>query len=238
MSMEPHASKVSFRIYLIAARSAFASREAWLEAIVRVAAATARPAAGAGGHAAALQVRIEPEFAAASEGLARSALYAIRDVDPSHGLTLFINAPGAEALRLGYQGAHWREVDLPVSSAAASPRVGPLRSASVHSKAALRQAELAGADLALFGPVWRSLWKQSRPLGLEALRGATRDARIPVFALGGVTPERAVTCLEHGAHGVAVAGGVLHASDPGAALAQYASAIAGALTKPQPAGDA
>lgn len=230
--MEPHGATVSFRVYLIAARSAFASQDAWFEAIERVVAAamTRTPLA-------ALQVRIEPEFASAAESLARSALGRIRDVDPDHRLPLFLNAPGVDAAHLGYDSAHWREDEIPANTATVSAKPEQMRSASAHSLDAVRRAERAGAGLVLFGPVWRSLWKESRPLGLEALREVARGATIPVFALGGVTPERAAACLEHGAHGVAAVGGVLHAADPDVALAQFASAIAGALAKLQSAGD-
>jgi thiamine-phosphate diphosphorylase len=231
--MEPHGATVCFRLYLIAARSAFASQDVWFEAIERVVVAAAQQA-----PLAALQVRIEPEFAREAGSLASSVLRRIRETDPDHQLPLFLNAPGVDAAQLGYDGAHWREDEIPANPDGASAGPEQMRSASAHSIDAVRRAEHAGADLVLFGPVWHSLWKGSRPLGLEALREAARGARIPVFALGGVTPERAAECLEHGAHGVALVGGVLHAADPGVALAQYASAIADVLVKLQSAGDA
>ena len=44
--------------------------------------------------------------------------------------------------------------------------------------------------------------KQVQPQGLNALRDVCK-ARIPVFALGGVTLENAVPCIEAGAAGIA-----------------------------------
>jgi thiamine-phosphate pyrophosphorylase len=42
----------------------------------------------------------------------------------------------------------------------------------------------------------------TRPAGLEALRQSCR-AKIPVLALGGITVENAVSCIQAGAAGVA-----------------------------------
>jgi thiamine-phosphate pyrophosphorylase len=49
--------------------------------------------------------------------------------------------------------------------------------------------------------------------------------RIPVLAIGGVTPERVPGCLAAGARGVAVVGAVLRAGNPGAALEEFRAAL-------------
>jgi len=46
-------------------------------------------------------------------------------------------------------------------------------------------------------------------------------ADVPIFALGGVTPERVRPCLEAGAHGVAVLSGVFGEADPAEAARRY-----------------
>jgi thiamine monophosphate synthase len=53
------------------------------------------------------------------------------------------------------------------------------------------------------------------------LEEIVRTARVPVLAIGGVTPSRVADCLGAGAHGVAVASGVLTAADAAAALDAY-----------------
>ncbi|MFT3709300.1 MAG: thiamine phosphate synthase [Archangium sp.] len=71
----------------------------------------------------------------------------------------------------------------------------------------------AGADLALLSPVFK---KGDAPvLGVARFEEMAATTSIPVFALGGVTPENAG--LLRGHSGVAAIGSVLHAPDPVAA---------------------
>jgi thiamine-phosphate pyrophosphorylase len=75
---------------------------------------------------------------------------------------------------------------------------------SVHSIEAAVTAERDGADYVIFGPVWPS---PSHPdeaaQGTRALADVARAVRIPVLAIGGVTPERADECAKAGAAGYA-----------------------------------
>jgi thiamine-phosphate pyrophosphorylase len=75
---------------------------------------------------------------------------------------------------------------------------------SVHSVEAARVAEREGADYVVFGPVWASpTHSQSAAQGLDALTAVVRAVRLPVLAIGGLTPERARACIEAGAGGYA-----------------------------------
>jgi thiamine-phosphate pyrophosphorylase len=67
----------------------------------------------------------------------------------------------------------------------------------------VQQAEIAGADVAVFAPVFEKKdAPEAHPAGLDALRQACRF-NIPVLALGGIHLENAQSCMEAGAAGIA-----------------------------------
>lgn len=101
--------------------------------------------------------------------------------------------------------------------------------ASTHDADAVRKAAAAGADYVIFGPVYATASKQrfGKPIGIEALRAACASTDVPVFAIGGVTPERAPECIAAGAHGVAAIGAVMTASSPRSAVRAFAESMGG-----------
>lgn len=141
------------------------------------------------------------------------------------GTHLILNGHPSLAARTGAWGLHWPEANIPLQRAD-RPR---WQSAAVHSVTALRRAEAAGLDAVIFGPVFEPGSKKATATGLEALTKLARTARIPVLAIGGVTPGRVAPCLAAGAAGVAVVSGVLGSDDPRRAVGEYAEAIERAI---------
>ena len=106
-------------------------------------------------------------------------------------------------LAAGAAGVNLPEHDISV--AAARSLLGDrLVGRSVHSLDGAREAEAAGADFVIFGPVWSSpTHPSSAPLGVAALAEIAHRLRIPVLAIGGVTVERIDECHAAGAAGYA-----------------------------------
>jgi len=110
------------------------------------------------------------------------------------------------ALATGAAGVNLPEKDISV--AAARSLLGQrLVGRSVHSVEAALSAEREGADFVIFGPVWPSASHPGqKAAGLDALAEVARSVRIPVLAIGGVTPDRVSECASAGAAGYAAIG--------------------------------
>jgi thiamine-phosphate pyrophosphorylase len=100
-------------------------------------------------------------------------------------------------------GVHLPERDI--ATAAARKLIGKrLVGRSVHSLDSAMAAQSEGADYVTFGPVWASSSHPGvAPVGIDALASVSRSVRIPVLAIGGVTPERIAECHSAGAAGYA-----------------------------------
>jgi thiamine-phosphate diphosphorylase len=131
------------------------------------------------------------------------------------------------ALATGADAVQRTGVSLTVADmraiAGARLRIG----ASVHSRTEARDAELAGADWVVFGPVYDTPSKRAfgAPQGLDALERLAGESRIPVVAIGGVTPPRVPEVMSAGAAGIAVISGILGAPSPADATREFLEAI-------------
>jgi thiazole tautomerase (transcriptional regulator TenI) len=97
---------------------------------------------------------------------------------------------------------------------------------SVHSTEEALQREQEGADYLMFGHIFATDSKLGvPPRGLEQLRDLTAKVKIPVIAIGGITPGRVKSVLEAGASGVAVMSGIWDAADPLEAVKAYADEL-------------
>ncbi|PHS37243.1 MAG: thiamine phosphate synthase [Sulfurovum sp.] len=74
---------------------------------------------------------------------------------------------------------------------------------STHTLEELKKAELLGADMATFSPIYETANK-GLPVGLEVLENMISQVTIPILALGGiVTEEQIAACERSGAAGFA-----------------------------------
>jgi thiamine-phosphate pyrophosphorylase len=131
----------------------------------------------------------------------------------------------AASLRLG---VHLPEEGLPTRVARSILGSDALIGRSTHSVDAAVRAQDDGADYITFGPVFETESKRAygAPQGLELLQGVAGTVRgLPVLAIGGITVDRAASCIGAGAHGVAVIGAVWDAADPIAAWRAFERTI-------------
>ena len=121
------------------------------------------------------------------------------------GTRVLINSDVALAQRSGADGVHLTAGQL--REYGQRPDCA-LVGASCHNAEELRRAEALGADFAVLGPV---LPTPTHPdavlLGWSGLQQLALEARIPVFALGGLQPTDREQALVSGAHGLAMVRG-------------------------------
>jgi len=97
---------------------------------------------------------------------------------------------------------------------------------SCHSAEEVVAAEASGADYASLSPVFLT---ESKPdygpaLGIERLGAMAAGSKLPLVALGGLTPERVAACREAGVRGIAVMGEVMRADDPARIMRAFVEA--------------
>ena len=109
------------------------------------------------------------------------------------------------ALAGGADGVHLGTQSMPARVVREHVPPGFLVGVSCHSLPDALAAEADGADYIVLGPVFEtpSKLRYGPPLGLEKLREAAAQVKIPVLALGGITVARVPDCLSAGARGVA-----------------------------------
>jgi thiamine-phosphate pyrophosphorylase len=145
-----------------------------------------------------------------------------------HGALLIVNDRVDVALAVGADGVQRTHASLPIADLRAVAdkrlRVG----ASVHGLEEARQAEADGADWIVFGPVYDTPSKRpfGAPQGLAALAGVAGAVRVPVIAIGGITPERVADVRRAGAAGVAVITALLRAPSPADATRRFLDELA------------
>lgn len=86
---------------------------------------------------------------------------------------------------------------------------------SVHSLDEAKLAETEGANYVLYGHCFETPCKKGKaPNGIHTLIDIKNELQIPVFAIGGITPERVDLLNEVQADGVAVMSGIFNSNDP------------------------
>jgi len=217
------ARRPRFRLYLITDRALCAPREL-VDTCAEVLSMASREFARG---SVALQLR-EKDLTA--RDLYNVALR-LRDVCTRTGTALLVNDRIDVALAAGADGVHLPARSFSVADARALLGPAKLIGVSTHSVADVAKAAAAGADFAVFGPVYDPISKSGygAPRGLEELRAVVVSVSMPVYALGGITAARTrdvMRATSDGTAGVAVIGSVFGAKAPADAAREILTALA------------
>ncbi len=142
------------------------------------------------------------------------------------GASLVVNDRLDVAFALGAEGVHLGASSLPVAVARRLAGLDLLIGASVHSAEGARRAEEEGADYLVLGTIFET---RSHPgvngAGPDLVAEVARSVRLPVLAIGGITPRNAPAVLRAGAAGVAVITALQSAEDVAAATRDLLQAM-------------
>ncbi len=151
----------------------------------------------------------------------------VAEVCRRFGVPFLVNDRVDLCLAVGADGVHLGRDDMPVPVARKILGLERIIGATVRGREHLEAAERESADYVGLGPIFTTVSKEVgvAPLGLETIRTASRDARIPVIAIAGITQENVADVVLAGAYGVAVIGAVCCAEDVVAATAALATRL-------------
>jgi thiamine-phosphate diphosphorylase len=145
------------------------------------------------------------------------------------GVPFIVNDRVDLALAVEADGVHLGQEDLPPAAARALLTPGMVLGLSTHSVEQAQAAQAAGADYVAVGSMFPTATKPEFQLVGPALARRVRPlVRVPLVAIGGITPDNVGEVMAAGADGVAVISAVCGAPDPAAAARRFIDAIAAA----------
>lgn len=140
----------------------------------------------------------------------------VKGICVDHHASLLINDRIDVALAVDADGVHLGAASVPVEAARALVGTEKLIGVSTHSAREAEEAEQAGADFILFGPVYFTPSKAvyGKPQGLACLREVVERISLPVYAIGGIKLENIGEAKKTGIKGVALISAVLSSANP------------------------
>lgn len=198
-----------YGLYAITPSGVLEQLTTWVEAVIR-------------GGARLVQFR-EKSRDPARTAVAAQLLKICRDA----GVPLIINDDVDLAVQITADGVHLGHTDCDVQAARAALGTSAIIGASCY--ASLERARTMagnGVDYIAFGSVFSSSTKPLAPRAPLTLFSQAQELRLPIVAIGGITPENAHTVIAAGANLLAVIGGLTTTSDVSAAARTYAACFA------------
>jgi thiamine-phosphate pyrophosphorylase len=149
----------------------------------------------------------------------------LRKVAADLGVTFIVNDRCDLALAVDADGVHLGQDDLPYDYARTVMGKDKLIGLSTHNRDQVREADNLKPDYIGFGPIFKPGSKQDHDpvVGVHGLNQIRSLTSVPIFAIGGITPESVRDIMKVGADGVAVISAILKASDVRLAVREFVS---------------
>ena len=152
----------------------------------------------------------------------RQMAESLRNLCHKYKARLIINDLPELAHKIDADGVHLGQNDTSIIQARQILGHKKLIGVSTHSVDEALKAEAHGADYIAIGSIFPTNSKEDTTLvGLQTLKMVRKAVRIPVVAIGGITPDGAFEALTAGADAIAVISGVMADSDPARAAKEY-----------------
>jgi thiamine-phosphate pyrophosphorylase len=145
----------------------------------------------------------------------------------AHDAMLIVNDRPDLAAAADADGVHLGQDDMPVAGARRLLGSERLIGLSTHSPEQIDAAANADVDYIGVGPVNETPTKPGRPaVGLGLVEYASRHARVPWFAIGGISAANIAEVVAAGASRIAVVRALTEATDPEAVARELRAALA------------
>jgi thiamine-phosphate pyrophosphorylase len=143
------------------------------------------------------------------------------------GAIFIVNDRCDLALAVDADGVHLGQADLSLTDARGILGSERIIGVSTHRPEQVKEASEGGATYLGFGPIFPTGTKSDHEpvVGVEALHRIRPLTRLPIFAIGGMTPENATAAVQAGADGIAVISAVLDAPDVAASVRELMSRL-------------
>ena len=160
---------------------------------------------------------IQLRLKGATDGEVRHQIAASIEIAGEYGCQLIVNDYWSQAIELGADFIHLGQEDLAAADVPAIRQAGLKLGISTHDPTELDIALAADPDYIALGPVFETKLKKMKwaPQGLPRVsEWRRRVGRLPLVAIGGITPRTATDVLAAGADSVSVITDFLTHPDP------------------------
>lgn len=144
----------------------------------------------------------------------------LRPLCERYGVALLLNNRPQLVARAGADGVHIDRTAIDVTDARAAIGPDKLLGTSTHSTEEILAAQQLPLDYISVGPVHATpIRPDATPVGLALLTFASRNSKLPFFAVGGIEPHSTGAVAAAGAQRIAVVRAITESSDPERAAA-------------------